>query len=452
MAKIKTQYVCQQCGYSSAKWLGKCPECGTWDSLVEETVTAEKSKSFFHSTAKLQPTTISKVAKVVVKRLATGISEFDRVLGGGIVPGSLILLGGEPGIGKSTIALDVGMKIAGLGQKVLYVSGEESEAQTAMRAERLGKASDNLLIMTATDLGGIIMQAQQLEPAILVIDSIQTMYNPELETAAGSVGQVRECTAKLLRFAKETNIAVVIIGHVTKEGNIAGPRLLEHMVDVVLQFEGERYYAFRVLRALKNRFGSTNESGIFSMEESGLKEILNPSGLFLEEKEEPVAGSVITAVMEGNRPLLTEVQALVSKTPYGMPRRTAVGIDYNRVNMLLAVMEKRLRVDFGTMDAYVCAVGGLKIKEPVVDLALIVALYSSLREKPVPFGYLILGEVGLTGELRPVPQALRAVKEASKLGFQHFLLPAGGMEGEKQVPNGVLRVKTVEQALNFIFK
>ena len=452
MAKTKTQFVCQNCGYTSAKWLGKCPECGTWDSLVEETIATEKTRSFLQTDAKVQPTTISKVAKAPVKRLPTGIGEFDRVLGGGIVPGSLILLGGEPGIGKSTIALDVGMKIAGSGSKVLYVSGEESEAQTAMRAERLGKASDSLLIMTATDLAAILVQAEHVKPQLLVIDSIQTMYNAELETAAGSVGQVRECTAKLLRFAKETGISVVIIGHVTKEGNIAGPRLLEHMVDVVLQFEGERYYAFRVLRALKNRFGSTNESGIFSMEEDGLKEILNPSGLFLEEKDDIVSGSVITAAMEGNRPILAEIQGLVARTPYGMPRRTAVGIDFNRVNMLLAVMEKRLKLDFGALDAYVCAVGGMKLKEPAVDLAIIAALYSSLRDKPISRGVMVLGEVGLTGELRRVASAQRAIKEAEKLGFKKFIVPWGSCNSTRGLPAGVEQVKTVGEALNLLFK
>ncbi len=452
MAKTKTQFVCQNCGYTSAKWLGKCPECGTWDSLVEETIATEKSRSFLQTEAKVQPTTISKVAKAPVKRLATGISEFDRVLGGGLVPGSLILLGGEPGIGKSTIALDVGMKIASRGARVLYVSGEESEAQTAMRAERLGTASDNLLIMTATDLAAILVQAEALKPQLLVIDSIQTMYNAELETAAGSVGQVRECTAKLLRFAKETGISVIIIGHVTKEGNIAGPRLLEHMVDVVLQFEGERYYAFRVLRALKNRFGSTNESGIFSMEENGLKEILNPSGLFLEEKDDIVSGSVITAAMEGNRPILAEIQALVARTPYGLPRRTAVGIDFNRVNMLIAVMEKRLKLDFGAEDAYVCAVGGMKLKEPASDLAIIAALYSSLRDKPISRGVMVLGEVGLTGELRRVASAQRAIREAEKLGFKKFIVPWGSFGSTKSLPTGVSQVKTVVDALNLLFK
>ena len=300
MAKTQTHYVCQNCGYSTPKWLGKCPECGKWDTLVEETAVPAPSRqrpSYLAVTESPTPKTLKQVEKVKVRRMTTGIHEFDRVLGGGIVPGSLILLGGAPGIGKSTITLDVSMKAAASGERVLYVSGEESEAQTAMRAERLGQATDALQIMTATELGTILVQAKQVNPRLLVIDSIQTMYNQELESAAGSVGQVRECTAKLLTFAKETGIAVIIIGHVTKEGNIAGPRLLEHMVDVVLQFEGDRSYTYRVLRALKNRFGSTSECGIFSMEEEGLREVANPSGLFLEAKEEAVSGSVITAAM-----------------------------------------------------------------------------------------------------------------------------------------------------------
>ena len=451
MAKNKIQFVCQQCGYATAKWLGKCPECGTWDSFVEEAVVSAQSRTFLDTGEKAVPTTISKVAKTKVARIATNIGEFDRVLGGGVVPGSLILLAGAPGIGKSTIALDVGMQVAGRGVKVLYVSGEESEAQTAMRAERLGKASDNLLIMTATELTGILLQAKAVKPQLLVIDSIQTMYTSQLETAAGSVGQVRECTASLLRFAKETNIAVIIIGHVTKDGNIAGPRLLEHMVDVVLQFEGERTYAFRVLRAIKNRFGSTEESGIFSMEEAGLKEIINPSGLFLERKDNIVPGSAITAVMEGNRPILTEIQALVSRTPFGLPRRTAVGIDFNRINMLLAVLEKRAGMNFSMQDAYVCAVGGMKVSEPAADLAIVAALVSSFKNIALPMGCLCLGEVGLTGELRPVNGVERRIKEAAKLGFSKFILPQNSIQNAERNIKGVYPVGTVEEALRAIF-
>ncbi len=451
MAKNKIQFVCQQCGYATAKWLGKCPECGTWDSFVEEAVVPVKSRTFLDTEEKAVPTTISKVAKTKVERIPTHIGEFDRVLGGGIVPGSLILLAGAPGIGKSTIALDVGMQVAKTGEKVLYVSGEESEAQTAMRAERLGEASDNLLIMTATELMGILLQAKAVKPRLLVIDSIQTMYDNRLETAAGSVGQVRECTAGLLRFAKETNIAVIIIGHVTKDGNIAGPRLLEHMVDVVLQFEGERSYAFRVLRAIKNRFGSTEESGIFSMEEAGLKEIVNPSGLFLEKKDNVLPGSAITAIMEGNRPILTEVQALVSRTPFGLPRRTAVGIDFNRINMFLAVLEKRLNMNFGMEDAYVCALGGIKVSEPAADMAIVAALVSSFRNASLPKGCLCLGEVGLTGELRPINATERRIKEAMKLGFSKFIVPQNSLRKVSSDLKGVYPAGTVEEALKIIF-
>jgi len=451
VAKTKINFVCQSCGYTTAKWLGKCPECGQWDSFVEEIAAGEKNKSFLPIEQLAKPKTIGSVAVENVERMSTGIAEFDRVLGGGIVPGSLILLAGDPGIGKSTIALDAGIKFSNKGLKVLYVSGEESEAQTAMRANRLGKAGDNLLIMTATDLEQILVQAQKEAPRVLVIDSIQTMFNSELETSAGSVGQVRECTSKLLRFAKITGIAVIIIGHVTKEGNIAGPRLLEHMVDVVLQFEGDRSYAFRVLRANKNRFGSTSESGIFSMEEEGLKEIVNPSGLFLEKKESPVSGSVVSAVLEGNRPLLVEIQALVSKTPYGMPRRTAVGIDYNRVNMLLAILEKRIGIDFGTQDAYVNVVGGVKITEPAADLAVVSALVSSFRNVPIHMGVLIVGEVGLTGELRRVNFLERRIKEAAKLGFHKFIVPRGKLNFGQEKITGILQVNTVEEALKALF-
>ena len=408
--------------------------------------------SYLKTAEHVAPKTLREVDKVKVNRIPTGITEFDRVLGGGIVPGSLILLGGAPGIGKSTITLDVSMKAANRGIPVLYVSGEESEAQTAMRAERLGTASDALKVMTATELGTILVEARKDAPKLLVIDSIQTMYNSELETAAGSVGQVRECTAKLLNFAKESNIAIIIIGHVTKEGNIAGPRLLEHMVDVVLQFEGDRSYTYRVLRALKNRFGSTSECGIFSMEAEGLQEVSNPSGLFLETKEKPVPGSVITATIEGNRPILAEIQALAAHTPFGMPRRTAVGVDYNRVNMLIAILEKRMGMNFGDQDAYVSAVGGMKITEPAVDLAIVGALVSSYRNVPVGAGILCLGEVGLTGELRRVGLTDRRIKEAAQLGFKRFIVPRGSFMNGKKAPAGVVECRTVEEAIGAMFR
>ena len=391
MAKAKVKYVCQNCGYTTVSWLGKCPECGTWDSLVEETAMPASqgtTKSFLKFMENGIPKTLANISQTQVERIVTGIGEFDRVLGGGIVPGSLVLLGGDPGIGKSTILLDVVMRLSERQLKCLYVSGEESEEQTALRAQRLGKCSDSLLLLTATNLDHILDQAEKVNPSLLVVDSIQTMFTEAVETAAGSVGQVRECTARLLRFAKTTGIAVLIVGHMTKEGNIAGPRLLEHMVDVVLQFEGDRSYAFRVLRALKNRFGSTNESGIFSMEEGGLKEIANPEGLFLEEREQAVTGAVVCGCLEGNRPILTEFQALVSRTPFGLPRRTAVGFDFNRLNMLIAILEKHKGMDFGTYDAYVNVVGGMRVRETAADLAVIAALVSSMRDKPVPYGLL----------------------------------------------------------------
>ena len=457
MAKTKYKFVCQSCGYTTAKWLGRCPECGAWDSLVEEAEVAtsgRNSKSYLPTGGeKIKPRTIASVAQVKVDRLATGIHEFDRVLGGGVVPGSLVLLGGTPGIGKSTILLDAGLRYGQQGIKVLYVSGEESEEQTAMRAVRLGgaKANENLLIMTATDLDAILAQANNLQPRLLIIDSIQTMYNPELPTAAGSVGQVRECTAKLLQFAKTTNIAVLVIGHVTKDGNIAGPRLLEHMVDVVLQFEGDRSYAFRVLRALKNRFGSTEESGIFSMEAGGLAQVANPAGLFLEDRDGEAAGSLIGACMEGNRPIMVEFQALVAKTPYGMPRRTAVGFDYNRVNMLLAILERRFGLDFGMYDAYVNVVGGMRITEPAADLAVAAALVSSYRNRPVPKGALCFGEVGLTGEVRRVSAPERRIMDGINLGFTKFIVPDSQLR-LPQVDAKIVKVKTLEQALQALFQ
>ena len=451
MARTKTKFVCQNCGYSSAKWLGRCPECGSWDSMAEEIETpAKPQQSFLMPQEAPKPKTLDKVMLTEVERLQTGINEFDRVLGGGLVPGSLVLLGGDPGIGKSTMLLDAGMRFAANNIKVLYVSGEESEAQTAMRARRLGKPGAALLVMTATDLDAVLLQAKEVQPQILVIDSIQTMYNAELQTAAGSVGQVRECTAKLLRFAKATGIAVIIIGHVTKDGNIAGPRLLEHMVDVVLQFEGDRSYSFRVLRALKNRFGSTSESGIFSMEAGGLIEVANPAGLFLENRAENAPGSVVCACLEGNRPIMVEVQALVAKTPYGMPRRTAVGFDYNRVNMLLAILERRLGMDFGNFDAYLNVVGGMKITEPAADLAAAAALVSSYRNKAVPHGVLAVGEVGLTGEIRCVSNTERRIRDAANLGFTKFVVPKGKLNMEQKT-SGIIQAATLEEALSAIF-
>ena len=451
MAKIKSKFVCQNCGYETGKWLGKCPECGSFSTFVEEIEKPQpKGNHPTNYNTDVTPKILSEIEPLSQERTKTGLSELDRVLGGGFVQGSLTLVGGDPGIGKSTLLLQICQKLGEQGKNILYVSGEESEAQTAMRARRLGSSGENLLVMTATDLNIILLQAQEVQPALLVIDSIQTMYNSELPTAAGSVGQVRECTAKLLRFAKTSGIAVLIIGHVTKDGNIAGPRLLEHMVDVVLQFEGDRSYSFRVLRALKNRFGSTNESGIFSMEASGLQEISNPAGLFLEERSNDASGSVVCACLEGNRPILVEVQALVAKTPYGMPRRTAVGFDYNRVTMLLAILERRLGMDFGAYDAYVNVVGGMRVTEPAADLAVAAALVSSYRNRPIPHGVLVMGEVGLTGEVRRIGSPERRIKDAMNLGFKRFVLPMGKLSLDEPC-NGIVQVKTLEEALDKVF-
>ena len=451
-AKAKVSYVCQNCGYVTASWLGKCPECGTWNSFTEQLETKSKEQGFIRFTESSRPKTISSIAARPVRRMETGIYEFDRVLGGGIVPGSLILLSGDPGIGKSTILLDAAMRFSQKQIKVLYVSGEESEEQTAMRAGRLGTCTDALLIMTASEIGNILLQAEHEKPALLVIDSIQTMYTSDVETAAGSVGQVRECTARLLKYAKTSGTAVLIIGHMTKDGNIAGPRLLEHMVDAVLQFEGDRSYAYRVLRALKNRFGSTEECGIFSMEQGGLTEVSNPAGLFLESRENDVPGSAVGGCLEGNRPVMVEFQALAARTPYGMPRRTAVGFDYNRVNMLLAVLERRMGLDFGTHDVYINVVGGIKVSEPAADLPVLAALFSSYRNRPVPGGTVLFGEVGLTGEIRRVPAMERRIADAAKLGFYRFVAPVAKFRLPAEFRGEIIRVKTVEEAIHAIFQ
>lgn len=452
MPKSKTRYVCQNCGHSEAKWLGKCPACGQWDTLVEEAEVPHKlQKSYLpNDVGKAVPKPISKVVETETIRMETGIKEFDRVLGGGIVPGALVLLGGTPGIGKSTILLDVGLHFAQKNIKTLYVSGEESEEQTALRARRLGRVSDGMYIMTATDLDGILTQAANMQPKVLIIDSIQTMYNSEIDSAAGSVGQVRECTAKLLQFAKTTGIAVLIIGHVTKDGNIAGPRLLEHMVDVVLQFEGDRSYTFRILRALKNRFGTTGESGIFSMEANGLVQVENPAGLFLEMNRDNTAGSVISACMEGNRPIMVEVQALVARTPYGLPRRTTVGFDLNRMNMLIAILERRIGIDFGVYDGYINIVGGMKLNETAADLAATAALVSAHKNVAVPRDTLLFGEIGLTGEIRRVANPERRISDAINLGFKHFIIPDSKLN-QQFAGVDIQKVGTLEKALNLVF-
>lgn len=448
MAKIKTKFCCTECGHEAAKWLGRCPGCGAWNTMMEE-MSAGKPDPRLRFTAKSAPRPISQVDAAAVPRRLTGIREFDRVLGGGIVPGALMLIGGDPGIGKSTLLLQVAAGMSDEYGPVLYVSGEESAVQTRMRAERLGKVSDKLFVLTETNLDDNIAAACELQPSLVVIDSIQTMYSPDIPSAPGSVGQVRESTGKLLRFAKETNIPVAIIGHVTKEGNIAGPRLLEHMVDVVLYFEGERNYAFRVLRAMKNRFGSVNESGIFSMEETGLGEISNPSAMLLSERSNGMPGSVVLACLAGIRPLLVELQALVSTTVFGMPRRMAAGFDYNRLILLMAVLEKRVGLSLASQDAYVNAVGGIKIDEPAADLAVALAIASSFRNVVVHNQTVVMGEVGLTGEVRMVSRVDVRINEAANLGFRRFVIPAGNVPGLKVKQQGldIIGVRDVLEAL-----
>lgn len=453
MSKLKTKFVCQQCGSESGKWLGRCPECGAWNSMVEE-VAVKKSEVRMTGTPVAKPRPINMVDTSAMPRLLTGVGEFDRVLGGGIVPGTLFLIGGDPGIGKSTLLLQVAAGIAEKYGPVLYISGEESAAQIKLRAERLEKISNNLLIFTENNLETIVLESLHHKPALVIIDSIQTMYSPEIPSAPGSVGQVRESTGKLMRFAKESGIPTAIIGHVTKDGNIAGPRLLEHMVDVVLYFEGERSYAFRVLRAIKNRFGSTNESGIFSMEECGLIEVANPSGFLLAERPQGAPGSVVLAYMEGVRPLLIEIQALVSTTCFGMPRRMAAGFDYNRLILLMAVLEKRVGLMLANQDAYVNAVGGFKIVEPAADLPVALAIASSFRGMAVDPYTVVMGEVGLTGEVRMITRVEARISEAAALGFKRFVIPSGNYSGLKLTRTTGLEligVASVSEAMEAVF-
>ena len=425
MAKVQTRYVCQSCGYESPKWLGRCPDCNEWASLVEEVALASKSSK--HPVKVFStPTSIMDISADGAARTSSGIGEFDRVLGGGVVEGSLVLVGGDPGIGKSTILIQAANHLSMSAGKVLYVSGEESAAQIKLRSNRLGIASAELLVQSETDILAIEQTIGSIQPKFVFIDSIQTMHDPELSSAAGTVSQVRSCTGALVRIAKESGIPVFIVGHVTKEGALAGPRVLEHMVDTVLYFEGDRHQSYRILRAVKNRFGSTDELGIFEMREEGLVEVANPSEALLSERPAHGIGSVVTATIEGSRPILVEIQALVAPTYFPSPRRTCTGVDYNRMLMILAVLEKRVGLALGNKDVYINVAGGIKIVEPAADIAMALAVASSLMDRGVDSELIALGEIGLAGEVRSVSQTDKRLNEAARLGFGKAIMASRG--------------------------
>jgi DNA repair protein RadA/Sms len=450
MSKQKTKFCCQECGYESAKWMGKCPSCQAWNSMIEEVETVVRTQGMNSSftRTKEKPTPIIQIESSPEPRILTNNKELNRVLGGGIVPGSLILVGGDPGIGKSTLLLQTSHALTEAKQKVLYISGEESIKQIKLRADRLNAFSPLLYVLCETNLELIEEAIQEIQPDFMVIDSIQTVYHPGVTSAPGTVAQVRECTGHFMRIAKGQGIATVLVGHVTKEGAIAGPRLLEHMVDCVLYFEGERHHSYRLLRAVKNRFGSTNEIGIFEMQESGLVEVSNPSELFLSERPLGVAGSTVVASMEGTRPVLVEIQALVSSTNFPSPRRMATGVDHNRLSLIIAVLEKRMGMFLQNQDAYLNVAGGVKLDEPAVDLAIAICIASSFRDQPTKPYDVIFGEIGLTGEVRGVSRIDQRVKEAEKLGFRRVIMPEKSLKGWTP-PSGmeIIGVNTVSEAL-----
>ncbi len=446
MAKAKTVFVCNQCGYESAKWLGKCPACNEWNSFYEEkVVNTTKTAS---SKVKSVPTLLNNIEGKEIARTSTKIGELDRVLGGGIVKGSLILIGGEPGIGKSTLILEVCDKIEGNG-KVLYVSGEESAEQVKIRADRMKIKNENIMFLAETDIDIIEENILNMNPKLVIIDSIQTMYSSEITSVAGTVSQVREITARIMRICKANAITTIIIGHVTKDGNIAGPRVLEHMVDAVLYIEGERYFSYRVIRSVKNRFGSTNEIGMFEMQNEGMVEITNPSSILISEREDNPAGSIIVASMEGTRPLLIEIQALTSFAVYGVPRRVANGIDYNKVTLLIAVLEKHAKMSISNQDAYVNVVSGIKITEPAVDLGVALALVSSFKNKSIPKDVVAMGEIGLTGEIRTINMIDKRLKECEKMGFKKCIIPENNKKLLKEKYKlDIISVRNIGEAIN----
>ena len=450
MAKGKKSiYFCQNCGHEESKWLGQCPMCKEWNTFVEEKITVSKSSAVKSAVREAEVVTLSSVSTEQEDRIRTKIEELDRVLGGGIVPGSLVLVGGDPGIGKSTLLLQVCRQLAEEQKKVLYISGEESVKQIKLRADRMGEFDDHLLLLCETNLETIRQVIERERPAAAVIDSIQTMYSEEAASAPGSVSQVREATHTLMQLAKGLNITIFIVGHVTKEGTVAGPRVLEHMVDTVLYFEGDRHASYRILRGVKNRFGSTNEIGVFEMRETGLEEVANPSEYMLNGRPENASGSVVACSMEGTRPILMEIQALVCKSNFGMPRRTAAGTDYNRVNLLMAVLEKRIELPLSNFDAYINIAGGIRMNEPAVDLGIVMAIVSSYKNRPISEKTIVFGEVGLSGEVRAVSMPSQRVAEARKLGFQTCIMPEVSKRMLKNMKGiEIIGVKSVNQAMN----
>ncbi len=452
MPKAKTIFFCQNCGFESSKWMGQCPACKEWNSFAEEPQASTKKTAAGNVRKDTpQPKTLSEIEMNQAARMSTGMGELDRVLGGGIVQGSLVLVGGDPGIGKSTLLLQVCRNLSDAGKKVLYISGEESLQQIRLRAERMGSFTEHLLILCETDLQAIRETITRLQPQVVVIDSIQTMYNESVSSAPGSVSQVRESTGVLMQIAKTQNITIFIVGHVTKEGVVAGPRVLEHMVDTVLYFEGDRYASYRVLRGVKNRFGSTNEIGVFEMRGSGLAEVANPSEYMLEGKPENASGSIVACTMEGTRPVLLEVQALVCQSSLAFPRRTADGTDLNRVNLLMAVLEKRAGLRVSSCDAYINIAGGIRMNEPALDLGIVLAVASSMKDTPIDEKTIAFGEVGLSGEVRSVTMSEQRVREAKKLGFDTVILPMSCMKQAARVDGihltGVRNVREAIQAI-----
>jgi DNA repair protein RadA/Sms len=447
MSKTRIKYICSNCGYESLRWLGKCPECENWNSFTEEIIETSKRKPAI-SKSKFELNSIDTISANEEDRIKTGITEFDRVLGGGLMQGSVILLGGDPGIGKSTLAMQAA---ANINQKVLYATGEESEKQIKIRASRLKLKSPEFYVQAETNLSEILGAVNQLSPSVVVIDSIQTMYRSELDNSPGTITQIRECTALLMEEAKKKHYSVIIIGHVTKEGMIAGPKLLEHMVDTVIQFEGESNHSFRILRAQKNRFGSTNEIGVFEMHEDGLREVKNPSELFLSEREKQTPGSVVTSSIEGTRPILLEVQALVTPSNYGYPQRVSNGFDQRRLSILLAVLEKRANVRVSATNVFVNIAGGIRITEPAADLAVCTAIASSLTEKVIENQTIVIGEVGLGGEIRSVGHIEKRIQEAEKLGFKSVIIPSGNLK-ELKISNRIKThsIDTLKQAIDLI--